>query len=123
MGPGSEVSTTGPPFGFAQGRLLPLRREGWGTRPRRVGHPITKQRLGQVKAPNVGMSLEPRLSQECQLCGQGIDPQQQMPVNAILIHGHGMCPLCRQLVSNAKQDEEVYCENWRLFVLQLELDT
>ena len=120
MGPGSEVSTTGPPFGFAQGRLLSAESAEKGGA---LGDNETKQRLVQVKAPKVGMSLEPRLSQECQLCGQGIDPQQQMPVNAILIHGHGMCPLCRQLVSNEKQDEEEYCQNWRLFVLELELDT
>jgi hypothetical protein len=76
-----------------------------------------------VKMPHVGISLEPQLSQECQLCGQGIRPQRQMPVNAILIHGHGMCPSCRQLVSSSKQDEEEYCRNWRLFVLGLKLDT
>ncbi len=72
---------------------------------------------------NVGFSLEMNLSQECQLCGQGIQPDRQMPINAILIHGHGMCPSCRQPVTNSKQNEDEYGQNWRLFVLGLKLDT
>jgi hypothetical protein len=58
--------------------------------------------------PRIGVFVEPRLSQLCELCGQEIFAGRQLPINAILIEGHAMCPACRQFVSAAKQFNKEY---------------
>lgn len=70
----------------------------------------------------LGLFLTPRLSQECPLCSQEIQPQQQMSINLILIYGHSMCPSCRQPVSQSKECETEYRRSWLSFVEGLKLD-
>jgi hypothetical protein len=48
------------------------------------------------------------LSQECSLCHQQIHPELQLPLNAILIEGFGMCPNCYQRVTRRMEDSYEY---------------
>jgi predicted amidophosphoribosyltransferase len=70
----------------------------------------------------LGMSLEPRLSQLCELCQQEILSGRQFPINALSIEGYAMCPQCRQPVSAAKQRDKNYLREWERFRNGLKLD-
>jgi len=73
--------------------------------------------------PHLGMSLEPRMSEECALCYQEILPEHQFPLNAIVIYGYGICPSCRQVTSSLTQGDQKYRRKWRRFVKGMNLDT
>jgi len=70
----------------------------------------------------VGLALEQRQSQQCELCGQEILARRQNPINAITIHGHSMCPSCRQNVSASKEYDPQYRRMWLRFISKLKLD-
>jgi hypothetical protein len=40
----------------------------------------------------LGMILEARISQECDVCSQEILPERQLPLNAIVIFDYAVCP-------------------------------
>ena len=70
----------------------------------------------------LGMVLEPRLSQECEICSQEILPERQLPLNAIVILDYAVCPSCRQSVSAVKQRDQNYRSKWRRFLKGLKPD-
>ena len=61
---------------------------------------------------NMGMLL----SQECRLCHQQIHAELQLPLNAILIEGFGMCPNCYQRVTRQTEDSYEYRAKWLRWV-------
>jgi hypothetical protein len=68
------------------------------------------------------MVLEPRLSQECEVCAQEVLSERQIPLNAILILDYSICPSCRQGASVLKRHDQRYRRKWRRFVKDLRLD-
>ena len=70
----------------------------------------------------MGMLIEQRVSQVCDLCKQEILPERQLPLNAIVVEGHKMCPSCRQPVSVLKQNDPKYIRKWQQYVNGLKLD-
>lgn len=69
-----------------------------------------------------GMLLEPQMLQICELCQQEILAERQLPMNAIVIEGHGMCPSCRQRVSARMQCDKRYLRKWQRFINSTKLD-
>jgi hypothetical protein len=70
----------------------------------------------------LSMDLIQYLAQECGLCLQEIIPDHQLPLNAIVIFGYGVCPSCRQTVSTQKQRDQKYRRRHRQFRKGLQLD-
>ena len=70
----------------------------------------------------LGVGLELRVSQECEVCFQEILPKRQLPLNSLLIYGHGMCPSCRQLVTEDIERDQEYRKRYRQFIKGLKLD-
>jgi len=71
----------------------------------------------------LAISLEPSMSQDCGLCFKRIVSEHQLPLNAIVIYGYGICPSCRQVTSSPMQRDQQYRRKWRRFVKSMKLDT
>src|ERR1035437_10724926 len=88
-------------------------------RPRSRDHPDTKRQKGP--AMRAALDLTPHLSMDrlCRVCGQPVEPENQLPFNQITLISYGMCPSCRQELPRALQSQYVYRSRWLRMVRQI----